>query len=265
MLSITQSTCRLFMRRGYAPQPLQSTATRYHSTSSNKAKRNKNIVVTTYSKSAAREDFTPSLRKYVDALKEPASNLTLVLSTGPAGTGKTMMACTVGMEKIAFKEYERMVITRPTIPVGGEHLGFLPGTLDEKISPWLSHMVEYIDKYQLKSIMKKVDLLPLSYIRGHTFDNTWIIADEMQNSTVMQMKTLLTRVGKNTKIVITGDLSQSDLENPEENGLLDLMTRLRENNQSQDDLRLDYAHCEFQIEDVKRSEFVKRVILLYDI
>ena len=100
------------------------------------------------------------------------NRVTLVISTGPAGTGKTMMACEAGLEKISFDDYERMIITRPTIPVGGENLGYLPGTLEDKISPWVSHMIEYVDKYKLKSVMKKIEMLPLSYIRGRTFEDT---------------------------------------------------------------------------------------------
>ena len=180
--------------------------------------------------------------------------VTLVISTGPAGTGKTMMACAAGLEKISFNDHERMIITRPTIPVGGENLGYLPGTLEDKISPWVSHMVEYVDKYKLKSVMKKIEMLPLSYIRGRTFEDTWVLADEMQNSTVMQMKTLLTRIGANSKIIITGDLSQSDLDESE-NGLADLLNRLEDNTS---------IHVKFAIDDVKRSEFVKNIIMLYE-
>lgn len=182
------------------------------------------------------------------------NQVTLVISTGPAGTGKTMMACDAGLEKISFDDYERMIITRPTIPVGGENLGYLPGTLEDKILPWVSHMIEYVDKYKLKSVMKKIEMLPLSYIRGRTFEDTWVLADEMQNSTVMQMKTLLTRIGANSKIVITGDLSQSDLDESE-NGLTDLLRRLKEDTS---------MHVTFSIDDVERSEFVKNMIMLYE-
>ena len=200
--------------------------------------------------------------KYLRLLSDDTA--TMVISTGPAGTGKTMLACGVGLEKLTAmfdKNYERLIITRPTIPVGGESLGYLPGTLDDKMSPWVEHLLEYIDQYKLKSVMNKVEMIPLSYIRGRTFENTWVIADEMQNSTPMQMKTLLTRMGENSKIVITGDMSQSDLplETPE-NGLSDLLTRIEQSDMSP---KREDIHVEFTINDVRRSEFVKYIIELY--
>ena len=198
--------------------------------------------------------------RYLRLLNDDAA--TMVISTGPAGTGKTMLACGVGLEKLTMfdKSYERLIITRPTIPVGGESLGYLPGTLDDKMSPWVEHLLEYIDQYKLKSVMNKVEMIPLSYIRGRTFENTWVIADEMQNSTPMQMKTLLTRMGENSKIVITGDMSQSDLPlETSENGLSDLLNRIERS----DDMSMKDIHVEFTINDVRRSEFVKYIIELY--
>ena len=197
--------------------------------------------------------LSKNTQKYVNCLKD--KDKILVIATGPSGTGKTMMASLVGLDHITHNDYKKIIITRPTIPVGGESLGFLPGELDDKMRPWVEHMIEYIDSYDLKSVRNKMNMLPLSYIRGHTFKDTWIIADEMQNSTQMQMKTLLTRVGENCKIVLTGDLSQCDLDT-EENGLMDLIERL-----SGDEPAVEQVT--FSEDDIQRSEFVKDILKLY--
>ena len=173
----------------------------------------------------------------------------LVISTGPAGTGKTMGACAVGLEKLRSRDYDRLVVTRPTVPVANESLGHLPGSLGDKMWPWLAHMSAYID-------MDKIETLPLSHMRGHTFHNTWVLADEMQNSTVTQMKTLLTRVGESSKVVVTGDLGQSDLAGP--NGLEDLLRRVEAAGD------LENVKVRFTTEDIKRSDFVKYIYKLYD-
>lgn len=193
------------------------------------------------------------MNQYVKALNRAAT--TLVIATGPPGTGKTMLACKSAVGKIANGEYDKVVLTRPLVPVGGESLGHLPGTLEDKAAPWMSHMVQYTNEYDLEFLKSKIHTLPLAYMRGHTFHNSWILADEMQNSTVMQMKTLLTRVGQDSKIVITGDLSQSDLDE-HENGLNDLILRLNGNHFAE--------HVRFTEKDIQRSEFVKNIFELYD-
>jgi phosphate starvation-inducible PhoH-like protein len=194
---------------------------------------------------------------YKQALE--STHIPLVISTGPAGTSKTMTACIVGMKHLADRNYERMILTRPTVPVGDEQIGFLPGDLDEKMFPWINHMTEYANQQDLRLVKSRVDTIPLAYIRGHTWKDRFVIADEMQNSTPLQMKTLLTRVGENTKLVITGDLSQSDLVDPDNNGLVDLLQRIH---------YLDkevYEHILFSEDDIVRSEFVKHVLKMYQI
>lgn len=199
----------------------------------------------------------PRFTLYRKALE--STRIPLVISTGPAGTSKTMTPCVVGMNHLVDRNYERMILTRPLVSVGNEELGFLPGDLDEKMAPWVSHMTDYVNQFDLRFVQSRIDSFPLAYMRGHTFHDRFVLADEMQNSTPLQMQTLLTRVGDNCKIVITGDLSQSDLttENGSENGLSDLLKRLE---------KLDpefYEHVLFTEDDVVRSEFVKQILKMY--
>lgn len=219
----------------------------------------KNVIIST-SKSghdnSKMEPKAPSKRHdhYKKVVMEPKAPL--VIATGPSGTGKTMMPCLVGLQQLVDKKYERIIITRPTVTVG-EPIGYLPGDLDEKMAPFVSHMVEYIDQYNLKYIQSHVEVVSLSHMRGMTLSNVFIIADEMQNSTPMQMKTLMTRVGENSKLVITGDLSQSDLIDPK-NGLQDLLERMETQSCS------EYVnHIRFSNEDIMRSAFVRFILGLY--
>lgn len=195
-----------------------------------------------------------NIKVYQRLLENPKINM--VIGTGPAGTGKTKTPCVVGLNHLVDRTYDRMILTRPTVTVGNEQIGFLPGDLDDKMGPWVTHMMDYVNNYNLRFIEGKVDVVPLGFIRGETWHDRYIIADEMQNSTIMQMKTLLTRIGENTKLVITGDLSQSDLEQ-DENGLSDLLRRLDDSSFSL------YDHVEFTENDVVRSEFVKQILSLY--
>jgi phosphate starvation-inducible protein PhoH and related proteins len=186
-----------------------------------------------------------------------STKIPLVISTGPAGTSKTMTPCVVGMNHLADRNYERLLLTRPTVSVGNEELGFLPGDLDDKMAPWVTHMTDYVNQYDLRFVQSRIDTVPLAYIRGQTWKDRFIIADEMQNSTPLQMKTLLTRLGENTKLVITGDLSQSDLD-PDNNGLVDLLQRIH-------NLDKDvYEHIIFSENDIVRSDFVKHVLKMYE-
>ena len=205
---------------------------------------------------ASNKESVPTSR-YQKALHN--TKTPLVIATGPAGTGKTMLACTQGMDGLTDGLYERMILTRPLVPVGGEDIGFLPGDMHDKMTPWVSHMVDYVDRFELKFIRSKIDVVPFSYMRGETWENKWIIADEMQNSTPIQMKTLLTRIGNNSKLVITGDLSQSDLPDHYTNGLLDLLNRI-ERLETECDF---HEHVEFTEDDIKRSAFVKSILRLY--
>ena len=192
---------------------------------------------------------TPGQCKYALALR---SNKPIVIGTGPAGTGKTMVACQVALEHVTKFQRPKIVLTRPIV-AADEDMGYLPGDMDQKMEPWTKPMFDIFEQYfSYNQIDRFVKIEPLGYMRGRTFNNTLIIADEMQNATPNQMKMLLTRVGEGTKLIVTGDLEQSDLGS--ENGLEDLIYRMQCRN-------LEYiTHVEMEDEDIVRHPAVKEVL-----
>lgn len=198
-----------------------------------------------------------SQRKYLDLLY---SSMPIVVGTGPAGTGKTLLACHAGSKALANRQVERLILTRPAVSVDEQH-GFLPGTLEKKMEPWTRPMFDCLHRYmspkQVKILISdgKIEISPLAYMRGRTFDNAWIIGDEMQNSTPSQMKMLLTRIGEGSKLIVAGDIQQHD-RGFEENGLLDLVNRV-------DPKSLSIRHVNFTDDDVVRSEVIKDVLSMY--
>lgn len=211
--------------------------------------------------------LTKNQQKYVNYLKtKPGS---LIIATGPAGSGKTMLACKEALNGLRDHSYDKIILTRPTVSVDDEQLGYLPGELDSKMKPWIDPIFDQMIKHSSKSLVgqyKKeglLEIIPLAYIRGRTFDDSFIIADEMQNATIHQMKTLLTRIGLNTTMVITGDLDQSDndLISSSENGLENLCNMLHTNEIKEIE---EYIYkVELTNEDVMRSEIVKQILKLY--
>lgn len=157
----------------------------------------------------------PKQLKFQNYIKN--SQINIVICTGPPGSGKSMVTTQEAIKMLKEGEYSKIVITRPTISVD-EDLGFLPGTLQDKIYPFLIPIYDYfLEHYTKENLMTlinngKLEVAPLAYMRGRTFKNTFIIADEMQNTSPSQMKMLLTRIGENSKLVITGDLEQSDIK-----------------------------------------------------
>lgn len=192
---------------------------------------------------------TPGQCKYALALRSPKP---IVIGTGPAGSGKTMLACQIALEHVQKYLRPKIVLTRPIV-AADEDMGYLPGDMDQKMEPWTKPMFDIFEQSLSHNQMDRfIQIEPLGYMRGRTFNNTLIIADEMQNSTPNQMKMLLTRVGEGTKLIVTGDLEQSDLGS--ENGLADLIYKM----QCQD---LHYiTHVEMEDEDIVRHPAVKEVL-----
>ena len=198
-------------------------------------------------------------RRYIDLLY---SSLPIVIGTGPAGTGKTLLACHAGSRALANRQVERLILTRPAVSVDEQH-GYLPGSLEKKMEPWTRPMFDALHRYmspkQVKAHIedRKIEICPLAYMRGRTFDNAWVIGDEMQNSTPSQMKMLLTRIGEGSKMVIAGDINQHD-RGFEENGLSDFVSRLSTNS-------LSIRHVNFTDDDIVRNEVIKEILSLYTI
>ena len=185
----------------------------------------------------------------------------MVFAIGPAGTGKTMLACYAAIAGYADKTFKKIVLTRPVVSVE-EDIGYLPGTLEEKMDPWTRPIMDVFSEFYNQSDIqymikeKIIEICPLAYMRGRTFKNTFVIADEMQNSTPNQMKMLLTRIGEGSKMVITGDPKQHDRKY-EDNGLKDIRSRL----DGKDNKRIECITFDFA--DIERSPIVRDILEIY--
>ena len=196
---------------------------------------------------------------YLDRLFDDRTPI--VLSVGPAGTGKTLLAVQAAIQRLKYRLIERIVITRPAVAVEEQH-GFLPGSLEKKMEPWTRPIFDVFEEYwspqQIKGMFdeRTIEIAPLAFMRGRTFKNSWIIADEMQNATPSQMKMVLTRMGEGSKVVITGDLNQHD-RGFDENGLYDFIKLLKQNKSSYiDAVTFEKVH-------VERHPAVKDVLSIY--
>ena len=200
---------------------------------------------------------TVGQKKYVDAIK----NNTIVLGVGPAGTGKTFLAVAMAVKALRNKQISRIILTRPAIEAG-EKLGFLPGDLQSKIDPYLrplyDALYEMMGQETYSKMVEKgvIEIAPLAYMRGRTLDESFIILDEAQNSTFEQMKMFLTRLGNNSKAVVTGDPTQIDLPFGQKSGLVAACEIL----DGIEDIKIHH----FTEKDVVRHRLVQKIILAYD-
>lgn len=203
--------------------------------------------------------------EYVRDLKD--DDISLVVCNGPAGTGKTLFACQAALDSFGNGMCKNVVITRPTVSTERD-LGALPGDIDSKLSPWIRPIVDSMSEFKSKSIVKnlmesgRLEIAPIGFMRGRTFKRSFIIADEMQNSTPDQMKMLLTRVGTESTLVVTGDTQQCDHRGA--NGLEDLVSRLGRYFDSTEDMR-DEGISVIQLDttDIQRSDLVKTIMEVY--
>ncbi len=200
---------------------------------------------------------TVGQKKYVEAIKKN----TVVMGVGPAGTGKTFLAVAMATKALRAKEINRIILTRPAVEAG-EKLGFLPGDLQNKIDPYLrplyDAMFEMLGAEAYNKYLEKgtIEIAPLAYMRGRTLDDSFIILDEAQNTTPEQMKMFLTRLGFNSKAIVTGDITQTDLPNGAKSGLKEAIKIL--------DGVEDIAIHRFTEKDVVRHKLVQRIILAYE-
>jgi phosphate starvation-inducible PhoH-like protein len=196
------------------------------------------------------------------------NNNKLIIANGAAGTGKTLLACQHAIKELYDGNIDKIVITRPVVPVE-EEIGFLPGTLQKKMDPWTRPIMDifhdFHSKNNIKNMMKdnSIEISPLGFMRGRTFKNAIVIADEMQNSSPNQMLMLLTRLGTNSKIIITGDLKQCDKDR---SGLNDLIRKLNIHYSDDfDTMKKDgIVLHNFRSEDVQRSDIVAKILDIYD-
>jgi phosphate starvation-inducible PhoH-like protein len=200
---------------------------------------------------------SPNQRKYVEAIE--GSDMTFGL--GPAGTGKSYLAVAMAVSALMAKKVSRIILVRPAVEAG-ERLGFLPGSLQEKVDPYLRPLYEalydLLDQEKVDKLLERnvIEVAPLAFMRGRTLSDAFIIMDEAQNTTTEQMKMFVTRLGNNSKAVITGDLTQTDLPNPKKSGLLDALNVLS----GVEGIRF----CHFEDVDVVRHHLVQRIVRAYD-
>jgi len=196
-------------------------------------------------------------RQYIQAVR--SHDLTFCI--GPAGTGKTFLAAVLGVQALLNNECERLILTRPAVEAG-EKLGFLPGDLQQKVSPYLrplyDALFEFIDPEKIPSLMERgvIEVAPIAYMRGRTLNNAFVILDEAQNTTPSQMKMILTRLGFRSRMVITGDLTQTDLPSNQASGLAMAEKILRSVE--------GIAFCHLTKADVVRHPLVQRIVAAYE-
>ena len=208
-------------------------------------------------------DIVPRTRnqeRLVLALQNDSEHI--VVTAGPAGTGKTYLAMLAAVKAFREGEVDRIVLTRPAVGVEDEKHGFLPGDLNQKMDPWVRPLTDILREYYRPADIaamiadQVIEIAPLAFMRGRTFKGAYIIADEMQNATPSQVKMLMTRIGEGSKIVITGDVEQAD-RNRGNNGLMDLCQRLQKGGVK------GIAVCDLDSRDIQRHKIIDSVLNLY--
>ncbi|MBN2807492.1 MAG: PhoH family protein [Prolixibacteraceae bacterium] len=200
---------------------------------------------------------TPNQRKLVEACEKND----LIFAVGPAGTGKTYTAIAMAVRALKNREIRKIILSRPAVEAG-ERLGFLPGDLKEKIDPYLQPLYDALEDMippkKLEDFMKDkvIEIAPLAFMRGRTLSNAYVILDEAQNTTINQLKMFLTRMGLNTKIIVTGDITQIDLPRKSDSGLIQAMHILKHIE--------DIAIIQLNQNDIVRHKLVREIVKAYD-
>jgi phosphate starvation-inducible protein PhoH and related proteins len=198
--------------------------------------------------------------KYILSLID--RDLDIVVVSGPAGTGKTYLAMLAAIKSLRNGDCDKIILTRPAVAVDDEKHGFLPGDLNSKMEPWVRPLFDVLrEYYSMKELAymlseQTIEITPLAFCRGRNFKKAFVILDEAQNATPSQIKMLMTRIGEGSKIVITGDIEQTDRRNTD-NGLLDLTNRLNQFAVK------GISVCEFEPKDIRRHEIIEHILKLY--
>ena len=198
--------------------------------------------------------------KYIIQLTDPETDIVMV--SGPAGTGKTYLAMLAAIQAMRKGDCKKILLTRPAVAVDDEKHGFLPGDLNAKMEPWVRPLFDVLREFystnELEYMVEEqiIEITPLAFCRGRNFKHSWIILDEAQNATPSQMKMLMTRIGEGSKIVITGDVEQTDRKTPD-NGLLDLKQRIENYNVP------GMKTCEFDMKDIRRHRIIEHILGMY--
>ena len=198
--------------------------------------------------------------KYIIALTDPETDIVVV--SGPAGTGKTYLAMLAAIQAMRRGDCDKILLTRPAVAVDDEKHGFLPGDLNQKMEPWVRPLFDVLREFystkELEYMVEEqvIEITPLAFCRGRNFKHSWIILDEAQNATPSQMKMLMTRIGEGSKIVITGDVEQTDRKTLD-NGLLDLKSKILEHRVP------GMAACEFDTRDIRRHKIIEHILNMY--
>ena len=225
--------------------------------SQNGHKKNTQETTVLYGKNGTIAARSKGQEDYINKVR----NNDIVFSVGPAGTGKTFLAVAFAVSALENREIDRIVLCRPAVEAG-ENLGVLPGDLKEKVDPYLTPLYDALKSMmpsaRLKPLLSNntIEIIPLAYMRGRTLNNAFMILDEAQNATTTQMKMFLTRLGVNSKTIITGDITQVDLPNKSESGLIQVIDLLR---------KIDgIEFCTLDASDVVRHKLVRDIIEAYD-
>jgi len=255
---------RIYQQFTFSPQEDNLSKRRSREYQAHQPEENIININTYYSKKRRQVNLLPKTlnqETYINMLTDPSK--TIVFATGPAGTGKTMLAMLAGIQALKEGSVRKIVMTRPAVGVDDEQHGFLPGDINQKMEPWtrplFDVLAEYYDRREIAKMLDEqiIEISPLAYMRGRTFKSAWIIADEMQNATPNQMKMLLTRLGEDSKMVVTGDTRQADRKDPD-NGLLDFKALVE-----------SYAKCQYVAgaelsgKDIQRHPAVIEVLKIY--
>jgi len=198
--------------------------------------------------------------KYIVSLLDDETDIVVV--SGPAGTGKTYLAMQAAIKALRSGECQKIILTRPAVSVDDEKHGFLPGDLNAKMEPWTRPLLDVLQEYytvkEIQQMLEEqiIEIAPLAFCRGRNFKHSWIVLDESQNATPSQLKMIMTRIGVGSKLVITGDVEQTDRRFAQ-NGLMDLIDRLTQYKVP------GLSACKFDVKDVQRHKIIEHVLKLY--